>query len=204
MREFPFMTDWANDVDRLLFDGEAIEESMDVGSDRLVVTTHRLLAFMPTGDGPRFEAIHRPNVVRVDLQAGGENDHLTRGVKAGILGFFLLAGGATVSLDGVLGGSVDTTGASQVGVGEIVGLLGVLQTILNLVDDALLVAGLVAFGVAAVAITLYARSRHTDVVVRVAGGDDVHLTGDDVTETSLVQLRRALGLRGSAQREEPR
>lgn len=198
------MTDWANEVDRLLFEGERVEESLDVGSDRLVVTTHRVLAFMPTGSGKRFEAIHRPNVVRVDMQAGGDNDHLTRGVKAVILGFFLLAGGATVSLDGLLGGSVDTAGASQVGVGEIVGLLGVLQTILALVDDALLVAGLVAFGVAAVAFTLYARSRKTDVVVSVAGGDDVHMTGDDVTEASLVQLRRALELRGSEQREEPR
>lgn len=199
------MTDWAAEVDRLLFDGESVEESIDVGDDRLVVTTHRVLAFMPTGDGPRFEPIHRPNVVSVDMQSGGANEHLERGAKAGIFGFFLLAGSATVSLDGLLAGSaVDTSAASQTGVGDIVGFLGVLQTILNLVDDALLVGGLLALGVAAFAFTLYARSRKTDVIVRVAGGDDVRLSGDDVTETSLVQLRRALGLRGSEQREEPR
>ena len=191
------MTDWAAEVDRLLHDGEDVEELLDVGPDRLVVTTHRLLAFMPSGDGSRFEAIHRPNVTGVELQSGGSPQHLERALKAGILGFFLIAGGATVSLDGMLTGSVDAAAASQTGVGDIIGFLGVLATILALVDDILLVTGLISFGVAAVATSIYLRSRDTDVVVRVAGGDDVHLTGEDVTESSLVQLRRALGLGGA-------
>lgn len=188
------MTDWADEVDRLLHDGEDVEESLDVGPDRLVVTTQRLLAFMPSGDGPRFEAIHRPNVTGVELQSGGSPQHLERAIKAGILGFFLIAGGATVSLDGMLTGSIDPAAASQTGVGDIIGFLGVLATILALVDDILLVAGLLSIGVAALATTLYLRSRDTDVVVRVAGGDDVHLTGDDVTDASLVRLRQALGM----------
>ena len=190
------MTDWAAEVDRLLHDGETVEEALDVGQDRLVVTTHRLLAFMPSGDGPRFEAIHRPNVTGVEMQSGGAAHHLERAIKAGILGFFLLAGGATVSLDGMLTGSVDSAAASQTGVGDIIGFLGVLATVLALVDDVLLVAGLVSIAIAAVASTLYVRSRDTNVVVRVAGGDDVHLTGEDATEASLVRLRHAVGLRG--------
>ena len=190
------MTDWAAEVDRLLHDGEDVEESLDVGPDRLVVTTHRLLAFMPSGDSPRFEAIHRPNVTSVDLQSGGSPHHLERAIKAGILGFFLLAGGATVSLDGMLTGSVDAATATQTGVGDVIGFLGVLATILALVDDILLVTGLASIGLAALATTLYLRSRDTDVVVRVAGGSDVHLAGEDVTEASLMRLRRALGFDG--------
>lgn len=187
------MTDWAAKVDQLLHDGENVEESLDVGPDRLVVTTQRLLAFMPSGDGPRFEAIHRPNVTGVELQSGGSPQHLERALKAGILGFLLIAGGATVSLDGMLAGSVDSAAASQTGVGDIIGFLGVLATILALVDDILLVAGLLSIAVAALATTLYLRSRDTNVIVTVAGGDNVRLTGDDVTEASLEQLRRALG-----------
>lgn len=185
-----------DEVDRLLYDGEEVEELVDVGRDRLVVTSHRVLAFTPTGDGSRFDSIHRPNVTGVERRSGGATRHLERAAKAGVLGVFLLIGGVTVDLGGLIaGGGVDPATASQVGVGEVLGLLGVLQAVLALVDDALLVGGVASIGVAALALTLYRRSRHTDVVVRVAGGDDVHLSADDATDASLTRLRRALGLR---------
>lgn len=191
-------------VDRLLYDGETVEEFVDVGRDRLVVTSHRVLAFTPTGDGTRFDAIHRPNVTAVERQSGGATRHLERAAKATILGVFLIVGGATVNLDGLLApDTVDPAAASQTGVGDVLGLLGVLNTVLALVDDALLVGGIASIGVAALALTLYRHSRRTDVVVRVAGSDDVHLTGDDATDASLTRLRRALGLRGTDEPTTP-
>lgn len=194
------MTDWADEVDRLLFDGESVADAMDVGDDHLVVTTHRVLAFMPSGDGPNFEAIHRPNVTGVERQAGGNQAHLERAAKSGILGFFLLAGGATISLDGMLSGAtVDSTAASQTGIADLLGFMGVLQAIMALVDDAMLVGGLLALALAALATTLYLRSRDTTVVVHVSGGDDLHLTGADVTDATLTRVERALGF---ARRDE--
>lgn len=198
------MTDWAANVDQLLFDGETVLESLDVGEDRLYVTSHRLLAFMPTGDDPNFAAIHRPNVTGVEQQAGGATEQFERAVKAGLLGFFLIAGGATVSLDGVLDASVDSAAAGQAGIGQFLGMLDVLTMVLALVDEVMLVAGLFSLALTAVATTLYVRSRRTDVVVKVAGGDDILLTGEDVTKADLIRLRRALGMRGSEQREDPR
>lgn len=190
------MSDWAAETERLLFDGEDVEERMDVGPDHLVVTSHRVLAFMPSGDGPNFSAAHRPNVEDVTMQAGGNPAHLQRAIKAGVLGVFLLVGGATVSLDGMLDASIDTSAASQTGVGQVVGMFSVLAMLMNLVDDALLVGGVLSLAVAATALTLYLRSRNTTVVVEVTGGDDIYMTGDDVTEGSVTRLRRALGLSG--------
>jgi hypothetical protein len=188
------MSEHGADVDRLLFDGETVEEDVPVGGDRLVVTSHRVLAFLPTRDGSNFEAVHRPNVTGVRRESGGSSDQLERGLKAAVLGFVLLVGGSIVSFDGLLdGASVDAAAASQTGIGDVLGLLDVLNTVLAFVDDALVFGAILSLAVAAVAFTLYWRSRRTDVVIRVAGGEDVRL-GDDPAEAALTRVRRALEL----------
>ena len=48
------MAGWKSRVDDLLYDGETARETVDVGTSRVVVTSHRVLAFTPDADGENF------------------------------------------------------------------------------------------------------------------------------------------------------
>jgi len=64
------MDEWRGRVDELLYAGESIEERIGVGDADVVVTTHRVLALTPSGDGERYRAIDRPNVLGASIDAG--------------------------------------------------------------------------------------------------------------------------------------
>lgn len=165
------------DVDELLYDGETVRNEVGLGDNRLVVTSHRVLAFTPDREGPNYRAVERPNVEGVSLTTDGETDHLEGGVKALVAGLALVAAGYTVDLDGLVSG-VSLSGSAATGAAGLGRMMGMLQTMLGLLarlDDLLRLFGGLALLLAVVVLGVYLRSRERVLVVEVAGDDDVHL-----------------------------
>lgn len=186
------MTDWSapDAVDRLLFDGEDVVRSVEVAArSRVDVTTHRVLVFTPDGDGPNFSYADLPNVEGVEIERAGRGWLVGLGVRALVIGGFLLAFGSSVDFGGLFG-PVSVSGAEQVGVGGMVAMFDVLRAGAALLDDALLVAGVSGVLLGVLAIGGYLTTRERALVIRVAGGDDLRIAGasEEVTE----QVREAV------------
>jgi hypothetical protein len=178
------MTDGRDRVDQLLYAGEEVRARVGRTGEELVVTSHRLLAVTPEGDGANVRAIHRPNVEGVTLQDGGTSWLLSAGLKALLGGVLALGGGLVVDLGGAFG-SLPEPGASGVSAGGVLQLLGLVETALALVDDVLLAVGGVLLVVGVAAVAGYWTTRREELVVTVAGREDVRLDaagfdGDDV------------------------
>ncbi|MFB6107107.1 MAG: hypothetical protein ABEJ70_09060 [Halobacteriaceae archaeon] len=160
-----------SDVDALLFEGERVEATVPVGESRVVVTSHRVLALTPGGDGANYRHADRPNVGSVTVDTSGTTDYLGPALRAAVVGVVLLGAGATVDFDGLLGAT--TVDAGAVPLGGLRGLLGTLRTALALFDEAALTAGALALAFGLGGIGLYVRSRERRLRVAVAGGADL-------------------------------
>jgi len=175
---------WAGSVEDLLYDGESVRERVELGErTRVVVTTHRLLAFTPESDAENYRAVELPNVADVHAGHEGEANLLRQGARLGVYGVVLLAVGVFVDF----GSFVPTdafagAGAGRLGMG---GLLSVLQRFLSLiarVDEFARMIGalLVLFAVFVFAVYLLTRDRVLEV--NVAGDDDpIRVPADDET-----------------------
>ncbi|MFC6864010.1 hypothetical protein ACFQGE_11150 [Halomicroarcula sp. GCM10025817] len=170
--------DWVERAGDLLYDGETVETEVRVGTGGLVVTSHRVLAFTPDRDGPNYRAVDRPNVEGVDVTTSGEPTFLEQGIKALVAGVVLVAAGQFVSFDSMVAGVAVDGGqaASAVGIGQMLGLLQTMLTLLAQLDDLMQLFGGLALALAAVVLGVYAWSRERVLVVRVAGGEDVTLS----------------------------
>lgn len=180
------------DVEALLHDGEVVEESADAGAGELVVTSHRVVAATPELSGANVAYADRPNVEGIERDARGGTAHLERCVKATVVGFALLAMGLVVDLEGLLAGaSVDSSTASQTGVGGVLAFLEGIRTALALLDDAMLVAGALATAIGLGFLGLFLEARERVVVVEVAGGDDLRVDAS-VDGDALADVQRHL------------
>jgi hypothetical protein len=180
------------DVERQLRADEEIEVTVTVGDGRLVLTSHRVFAVTPERDGPNFATAQRPNVEGVETERTGGAAHLERGVKGCVVGLLLLGISASVDLAGLLGGArVDSETAGQLGVGQVVTMLDALQTGLALLDTGMLVGGFLAVLVGLASLGLFIRERQRNLVVRVAGDDDLELDAD-VSDEALTDLRHRI------------
>ncbi|MFC7248633.1 hypothetical protein ACFQJ5_02075 [Halomicroarcula sp. GCM10025324] len=190
--------DWVERAGDLLYDGEAIETEVRVGSGGVVVTSHRLLAFTPDREGPNYRTVDRPNVEGVDVRTSGEGEFLEQGIKALVVGVVLVGAGQVVSLDsmveGISLGSGEAAGA--VGLGQMMGLLGGLLTLLAQLDDLMQLFGGLALALSVVVLGVYAWSRERVLVVGVAGGEDIVLSAPD--DEDVVDQVRAAVLPGDA------
>jgi hypothetical protein len=185
------VSDWRDRVDRLLYDGERVTETVDTGGGRLVVTTHRLLAFTPEGNGANFRAVDRPNVDGVGVQAGGNGRYLRWTIRPLLLGGILLLAGTQLDVGDPLSG-VDTSGAEGTGTGGILSTVSEFTSLLAVLDDLMVLAGAVCLLVVAAVFGLYLYSRETNLVVGVAGGDDVELPYDRGGRAPATRLETAL------------
>ncbi len=180
-------------VQNLLEDGERVERELDVGPDKVVVTDRRLLAFTPTGDGPNYRHVERPNVDSVGLRVRSELGHVKNGLLYLLIGLGTVAAGLTIETDGLLGDVSTGPGASSLGVG---GIIEQVATWIALVDDAIVVLGaLIVLPVVYHAVSYY-RSRQSVLAVGVAGEDDIDLPTAQVENpnNAVEQLRVALDL----------
>ncbi len=180
-------------VQDLLESGEHVERDLALGPDEVVVTNRRLLVFTPTGPGANYRHVERPNVDGVRLTVRSEVRHLTRGLVYLLLGLGTVAAGVAVETDGLLDGVTTGTGAASLGVG---GTIDQVATWIALIDDAVVVFGVVVLVPAVYHAVAYYRSRRSVLSVSVAGGDDIDLPtariGDP--DETVERLRTALGL----------
>jgi hypothetical protein len=180
---------WTGSVEDLLYDGESVRERIELADgDRVVVTTHRLLAFTPGDDGKNYREVDLPNVADVRAGHAGEANLLRLGARFGVYGAVLLAVGVLVDF----GSFVPTdafagAGAGRLGMG---GLLSVLQRFLSLIARAdefarMIGALLVLFAVFVVAVYLLTRDRVLEVAV--AGDEEpIRVPADDGTPDGAV------------------
>lgn len=191
------MQRWSERAGQRLRDGERIERSLQVGENGVVVTSQRVLAFMPEGDGANYRAVERPNVEDADLQTIGDTGWLEYVLKGGLAGLAGVGIGYTMDFGNLFSlDSITTDGAGQVGMGGMVQILAQISRVLDLLDDALLLVGLLGFVIALGALGMYIESRAHYLVIDVAGGEDVRVLAPTDADDVPSRLRDAL--RGDA------
>lgn len=190
-------TRWAGSVEDLLYEGETVRGRVSVGDNRVVVTTHRLLAFTPTREGENYRQVDLPNVDDVRAGYDGEDHLLPRALRAAVYGLVLLAVGVFVDFDSfVPTDAFDGTGeaAGRIGLGGMFAMMGQLLDIVARLDDAALVIGVLVCLFAVFVLAVYVLTRDRAVVVRVAGDTpDVVVPVDEAdVQIAVSQLEGAL------------
>lgn len=185
------MTAWRDRVDELLYSGESIETSRDVGGDRVVVTSHRVLVLSPDGSGARFRQVDRPNVDGIRTDATGNAWLLGRSVTAGVVGGVLLAVGVTFDFGSLVGG-VELPGGSAIGGGGVISTMESLLGLLAQLDDLLRIAGAAGLLLAVVLFGIYWIGREKMLVIGVAGDDDIELSRPVDADATIATLREAI------------
>lgn len=189
------MPDWSEAVEQLLFDGEAVETSVDAGTATVVVTTHRVLAFTPQLDGSDYRALDRPNVHGVHRRSVDRIDLRAHVAKIGVAGAVLVLAGVLFD-PGALIPRPDVTsevdGGEMGDVGGVVNLVDGLLGAFHALDGVLLVVGglLVAAALALGGIQL--ATRENRIAIEVAGSDDPLLLPDRIDDEALAALQRAV------------
>ncbi|MDY7082198.1 MAG: hypothetical protein SXQ77_07320, partial [Halobacteria archaeon] len=143
------MTDDLNEqkdekLETYLYDGEEIQERVDIGETQVAVTSHRVIAYSSTGK-KKLQYADRPNVEDVRTVKRGNTAGLRRGVRFAIYG-------ATAAVAGYLLrgleffdqiSSVDTSSAPSVG--ESLEFANTIINTMKLAADAAFYAGLAVF-----------------------------------------------------------
>jgi hypothetical protein len=165
---------WAGSVEYRLFDGETVRRRVSVGGNRVVVTTHRLLAFTPEADGENYRTVDLPNVTGVSAGHEGETNLLYQALRVFLYGGVLLAVGVVIDFESfvptdVFGGT--GAAAGRLGLGGLIGMMQQFLSLIARIDEFARVIGalLVLFGTFIVGV--YLLTRDPVVVVRVAGDD---------------------------------
>jgi hypothetical protein len=189
------MPRWQARVDDLLFEGEAVRESLDIGSSRVVVTSHRILVFTPELKGENFRKADRPNVTGVDTGALGKSSFLRRGLSLGVVGLVLLVAGLVFDPSSLFSDDldVDSGAASDVGFGGIVEMTQSLFSLLLNLDVVLRTLGALALLLATVLLAVYWYFRTPTLVIRQAGDDeDLHIERPNTAGETASRLERAI------------
>lgn len=165
-------TRWAGSVEDLLYEGETVRGRVSVGDNRVVVTTHRLLAFTPTREGENYRQVDLPNVDDVSAGYDGEDHLLPQALRAAVYGLLLLAVGVFVDFDSFVPTDVfdDTSeAAGRIGLGGMFAMMGRLLDIIARLDDVARALGALVLLFAVFVLLVYVLTRDRAVVVRVAG-----------------------------------
>jgi hypothetical protein len=179
------------DPAELRYAGEDILEQVDLDGTQVAVTTHRVLVSTPDGPGRRFRSVYRPNVVAVEQAVRSDPRSGRRAVQAAVYALVLSAAGVFLDFDGLVAG-VDLSGTGSLG--GAISVVGQLLSLLTLLDDLLLAAGVLAGVVALAFAGVYVRSRAREFRIEVAGGDPVLLPAQDGTRAA-ERLRAAVRTR---------
>jgi hypothetical protein len=187
------MAGWQDRVNQLLYEGETVEDSLDLDTATLVITSHRVMAFTPASDGANFRGVERPNVAGAAHGSRDRKSFLWYAGQAGGAGLALVVVGVLIDFDALVGG-VDFGLESTAGLG-IGGILQMVQQLLALIamlDEISQLLGALLLLVAAGLLGLYAWTREPTIVVEVAGDDDIHLPRPDGDPGVLERVQGAL------------
>lgn len=172
----PFGSSAAYDPAALCYDGERVVERAPLGAGWAAVTTHRVLAYNPTADGRRFEAVDRPNVSDVSVDAAGDQRLLGWGLRAAVYGLAGLGGGVTLRAMN-LGETLSlNANAGAAPVGSVLAVTDALAAALAVLTTLLLVGGVALVVVALALLARYLRTRRPALVVERFGDDPVRLS----------------------------
>lgn len=165
---------WAGSVEDLLFDGESVDRKIAVGDNEVVVTSHRLLAFTPDGDGENYRTADLPNVD--DVRAGhvGEDNLVVHAVKLFLYGVVFLGVGFLFNFDEII--PLDAfddagEGAGQLGIGGLFGMMRQLLELIAMIDDVSRALGALFMLFGAFVVMVYLLTRERVLVVSVAGDE---------------------------------
>lgn len=188
------MERWSEQASQRLRDGEEIAEVISVGENGVVVTNQRVLSFTPVGDGANYRAIERPNIEGVELASNGNADWLGYMAKGGLAGLVGVGIGYTMDFGGLISvDRINPEAAGKTGTASIIQMLGSISRLLAMVDDVLLVGGLLAFALCLGAFGLYLESRTHGLWIAVAGEDGHHVPAPKGSRTAVRRLQRVLG-----------
>jgi hypothetical protein len=182
------MADCSERVDQLLFDGETVESNVDVGGGTVVVTSHRLLVFTPEGEGPRYRAIDRPNVLGVEQRAISPYEFRSVVAKLGVGAVLFLLLGLFVDPRAVIP-TPDLSSAQGAG-----GLLGPVETMLDAfyaLDEVALVLGALLALAGSGLLGVQLATRTDRLAIEIAGDEDV-LLSFGVEDATLATLQSAI------------
>jgi len=191
---------WKRRVEDLLYDGESVEESIELGTARVVVTSHRVLAFTPEMEGENFTQADLPNVESVDVGSVSDRGLLSRAIQFGVVGAVLVVLGLVIDFESILGGATfDADAAQEVGAGGIISLAQRFISFMIQLDYLMRVFGVLALGLAAVLFGVYWFLRDPTLRITVAGDKpDIHLPRPTEKSGIKARLEAAIFADGSA------
>ena len=189
---------WRERVDELCYDGERVERRVNLERATVVVTTQRVLAFVPHTAGPDFRHVDRPNVGTVTVEMSQRLAVLCVGVVAAFAGLAAVETATSVSFTSVapaadLEGIAPLPG-SELLVGLVEAVVAAVETALLVLEWSVLLVGVAAFVPAVGLVSYYIRSRARLLVVRVSGDDDIVIpvTGTDLESEPAAALEAAI------------
>jgi hypothetical protein len=160
---------WSERAEELLYDGETIDEQIEISTATVVVTSHRVLAFTPEREGANFQQADRPNVTGVTLEAGGETKFLRWAARAAIYGLVLVVAGTLLPIDDILSGVALPSTTGQLGIGGVLRLFERMLSILRNLDDLMQLFGVLLLLFAIVPTGVYLWSRERSLAIDIAG-----------------------------------
>jgi hypothetical protein len=172
------MSRWQRRVDDLLYDGETVRENLDVGSARVVVTSHRVLTFTPALEGENFRQADRPNVTGVDTSALAPANLLRRGLMAGVAGVVLMLAGLLFDPTSLFGENLelDTAAGNEFGLGGLMDATRSMFALLMNLDTVFLNLGALALLLSTVLLGVYWYLRTPTLIIELAGDhENVHV-----------------------------
>jgi hypothetical protein len=184
---------WTGRLDQLLYDGETVETEVSLGTDEVVVTTHRVLAFSPSSDGDHFETVDLPNVVGVDTDSGGQFTLLRYGLWGIVPGLGLAIGGAVIEVGSLF--ELPSTDSSGTGLGSTLSTMQRIFDLFALVDELMLYAGLCALCVGLLLVAGYGYTYDYYLTIAIAGETEdiqIPLEGTSLDDEILADLETAI------------
>jgi hypothetical protein len=188
------MSRWSERADDLLYDGESIDERIDVARATVVVTSHRVLAFTPESDGSNFQQVDRPNVTGVTLRSGGEPKFLRQAGKAAIYGLILVVAGLLLPIDDVLSGVGLPSTSGQLGIGGIMGMFEQMLSLLRNLDDVMRLIGALLLLFAIVPMGVYLWTREEVLEIAIAGEDPIRVPAPEIDGDAIAERLEAVVL----------
>lgn len=189
---------WHGQVEELLYEGESVQETVEMGASSVVVTSHRVLAFTPNSDGANFDEVQRPNVAGISTSAQAETSLLEQVGQIAVIGAVLLGAGWVLDFGAMLGTvslSPDGAATGQLGIGGVLGPLQTMLDVLRNLDYYLFIGGGLAMGLALLLLGVYVWQRDRTLAIEVAGGEDIHVPRPDKDSDAVARLERAIAPR---------
>lgn len=164
-----------SDPEAFCYGGEQVVERAPLGAGWAAVTTHRVLAYNPAAAGRRFEAVDRPNVCGIDVDASGDPRHLRWGLRALLYGLVGLGGGGALRALNVAGTLSVGEAARDAPVGGVLAVTDAVAGTVATLATVLLFGGIGLLVVAVGLLGRYLRTRDPALVVDRFGEAPVRL-----------------------------